>query len=367
MMKFCTACGHELGVGRFCTNCGTPVATDPADSFDDDFRTGTAERIAIASNEPWVAPPPPEAPPEPPSDYRGRFPLFADDAAHGTANHEPTAVRQPFGHTHLAAPRQAEEWPAAPPPPSVPPPPEPAPYAFSWEEPQPQRARLRISPIVAVLLAMVLVVALFGAWMLFFDSTDDSTAQTPNTGEHPSGSKSASTGSSQPPASEDVTAPANPGELANTADPKAPITSPPSKDLLGNLVSFRAANMTDGVTSTAWRMPGSGAGQVLTFRLPTDAVLTQVGLINGYAKIGRDEKGHKTDWYRLNRQITKVTWIFDDGTKVTQDLASTSSLQTIDIDPVRTTVIRLKLETVTKTPPKGRNYTPISEVSLVGG
>jgi len=364
MMKFCTACGHELGAGRFCTNCGTPISKDPETPYDDDFRTGTAERIAIAASEPYVAPPPPEAPTEPPSDYRGRFPLFADDAA--KAEHEPTALRQPFGHTHLAAPRQAEEWPAAPPPPANPPPPEPAPYAFSWEEPQQRRSRPRISPLVAVMLAMVLVVGVFGIWLLTSDSPDDTDQVGINTGESRNSSATPSNDDSQAPA-DDVEPPANPSELASTADPKTPVTSPPSEDLLGNMVSFRAANMTDGVDSTAWRMPGSGAGQVLTFRLPSEAVLTQVGLINGYAKIGRDEKGHKTDWYDRNRKVTQVTWLFDDGTSVTQDLASTTSMQTIDIDPVRTTVIRLKLVTVTNTPPKGRNYTPISEVTLVGG
>ncbi len=25
-MKRCTQCGHLLGLGRFCTNCGAPVA-----------------------------------------------------------------------------------------------------------------------------------------------------------------------------------------------------------------------------------------------------------------------------------------------------------------------------------------------------
>jgi len=358
MMKFCTACGHELGVGRFCTNCGTPIAADPETPFDDDFRTGTAERIAVASDEPWVAPPPPEAPPEPPSDYRGRFPLFADDAK----EHEPTALRQPFGHTHLAAPRQGEEWPAAPPPPPA----DPAPYAYSWEEPQPHRSRRRVSPVVAVLLAMVLAVALFGVWLLTSDSPDDGGDVTANTGETRGTSTSASTPPSQTP-DDDVTPPANPTDLASTADPKAPVTAPPNEDLLGNMVSFRALNMTDGIPSTAWRMPGSGAGQVLTFRLPSEAVITKVGLINGYAKIGRDPKGHKTNWYPLNRQITKVTWLFDDGTSVTQNLASTSKMQSIDIAPVRTTVIWLRLEAVTETPPKGRNYTPISDVTLVGG
>ena len=57
-MSYCTSCGHELGAGRFCTNCGRPVAPPPP--------------------PPSSAPPPPpqagQVPPPPP-----RYPLFADE------------------------------------------------------------------------------------------------------------------------------------------------------------------------------------------------------------------------------------------------------------------------------------------------
>jgi hypothetical protein len=49
-MKFCTNCGHELGVGRFCTHCGHPI----------DRGSDTAERPTVSS-------PPP-----------ARFPMYAE-------------------------------------------------------------------------------------------------------------------------------------------------------------------------------------------------------------------------------------------------------------------------------------------------
>src|SRR4051812_22396444 len=76
----CTVCGHELGVGRFCTNCGAPVAAP-------DWRTDTAERKLGAPPAPLApapvapvapadprTPPAAVAPPPPP-----RYPLFADE------------------------------------------------------------------------------------------------------------------------------------------------------------------------------------------------------------------------------------------------------------------------------------------------
>ena len=52
----CAQCGHELGLGRYCTNCGLPV---------EQWRTDTAERPPVP---PTVAagagvPPPAFAPP----------------------------------------------------------------------------------------------------------------------------------------------------------------------------------------------------------------------------------------------------------------------------------------------------------------
>src|SRR5689334_21024146 len=66
----CAQCGHELGPGRYCTNCGLPV--------EGEWRSDTAERPSVP---PTVvagagAPPPPAFEPPP----QARYPLFADEA-----------------------------------------------------------------------------------------------------------------------------------------------------------------------------------------------------------------------------------------------------------------------------------------------
>ena len=107
-VKHCTHCGHLLGLGRFCTNCGAPVATrdplsDPIDAVRatepsepaetppaESWQDSTAERPAFS---PPPSAPPPQTPPRPapdPSPPRvppvvveppppPRFPLFADE------------------------------------------------------------------------------------------------------------------------------------------------------------------------------------------------------------------------------------------------------------------------------------------------
>ena len=83
-MTVCVRCGHGLGVGRFCTNCGHPVGAPAPDVAADPvtWRTDTAERPAVARH------------PEP-----ARYPLYADEAA-------PAETRS----HHAATPRRTE-WP----------------------------------------------------------------------------------------------------------------------------------------------------------------------------------------------------------------------------------------------------------------
>ena len=57
-MSSCTSCGHQLGVGRFCTSCGAAVDPSTPDGAPastavtprpaaDDWRTDTAERPQV--------------------------------------------------------------------------------------------------------------------------------------------------------------------------------------------------------------------------------------------------------------------------------------------------------------------------------
>jgi hypothetical protein len=138
-------------------------------------------------------------------------------------------------------------------------------------------------------------------------------------------------------------------------------------DFAGHRVSYVAANLVDGRNDTCWRTPGDATGTVLTFRLDQPTKLRRVGLVNGYSKIAYSH-GRAFDWYRGNRRVRSVQWLFDDGSSVTERLHFDRDLQQIPIKPVTTRVVRLRITAVSK-PGKGkaaRNDTAISEVLLLG-
>src|SRR4051794_34903144 len=99
-MSSCTECGHQLGVGRFCTNCGAPVA-------ELDWRTDTAERKLgepVPASDPRT-PPAVVAPPPPP-----RYPLFADELDSWTSSGSTVAAADPAGAVDAAEPPLPEEY-----------------------------------------------------------------------------------------------------------------------------------------------------------------------------------------------------------------------------------------------------------------
>jgi hypothetical protein len=164
--------------------------------------------------------------------------------------------------------------------------------------------------------------------------------------------------------------PKDPGtavEMAVRATARAPETAAPDQDVDGEQVSYDASNMLDGVPETAWRTPGDAAGTSLTFTLPGSAELERVGLINGYAKTSTGDQGRTFDWYLGDRRVNVVVWVFDDGTKVRQRLRDDRSLQMVDVGPVTTHRVVLRLVAVSE-PGDGtasRDFTAVSEVSLL--
>ena len=214
-----------------------------------------------------------------------------------------------------------------------------------------------------VVLAMVV-----GVWMLTRDGDSGDTAADQPTSDAPSASQPAE---SDPPADEDPTSPpapaGNPADLAGDATATGPKPLAPGQDLGGNPVSYPPANMLDDDLATAYRIPGDASGETVVFTMPEEAEISEVGLVNGYAK--KDGGGSRAvDWYPLNRRILKVEWVFDDGTTVAQDLRSEPVLQTIAVDKVRTSTISLRILEVS--PPGAgslsKNVTAISDVLLRG-
>ncbi|RYP85697.1 zinc ribbon domain-containing protein [Nocardioides guangzhouensis] len=335
-MNFCTNCGQQLVVGRFCTHCGAPTGAettpDGRDTAPHDPVQDTAERPA-GSPRPAAASPTrqvPRAPVTPPTAQTGeasRYPLFADE---------------------VDATRQVTPVPPGPPA-------DPTPH----REGGPRRA----VPLAAVLavLALVVVVAL-SVWLLGGGDDEPQNASGDRTSSGPDG-----TGSPK----KDPTTPeqpiGSPDDLAPESTVQGPKPLAPGTDLNGNRVAYPPENMLDDDLATAYRMPGDASGATITFTLPRESVISEVGMVNGYAK--KDSTGGRTvDWYRFNRKILQVEWVFDDGTSIVQRMRTEPVLQTIVVDKVRTRSIQLRINEVSE-PGAGRlrkNVTAISDVLLRG-
>lgn len=255
-MTSCVRCGHELGVGRFCTNCGHPVG-------------------------------------EP----------VPDEAV----------------------------------------------------QPPPDRPRAALPPWLPWVAGVVLVL-LLGAVLASCLGDDEPAPEATDPG-----------GSATKPGGDAATRPARTSDVARFTAVSAPTPASPTTDLDGDLVRYEARQMTDGVPQTCWRMPGDGTGAVIEFRLREATTITRVGLINGYAKVVADGL-RQVDWYPQNRRIASVEWLFDDGTSMIQDLEMRPRMQVVRVDPVTTRTVRLRILGVTPPAdgPLGRDYTPISDVALVG-
>jgi hypothetical protein len=375
-VKHCTQCGHVLGLGRFCTNCGHPVAARHHDPLSDpiepahlepdtlepdalepdtlepddrtpaqddvaaDWRTDTAERtvkpaVATAVDLPSTPDPSPRVPPaatEPPPPPR--FPLFADEVVEaGPAPVDPPPVPAPGALLPWEQEDAEEDW-----------------EEDDWDEEWEGAGRSRTVKIAGAL--VVLTVLVVGAWFLGqVIGGDDGGA------DDPTATDSSSAGSA-------------PGSVDHTAEAsaKAPRTAPPNEDVDGNPTSYDASNMLDGVPETAWRTAGDGSGLKLVFTFPAKTRITQVGLINGYAKEATDGSGKKLDWYEGHRRIESVTWNFGVGPVVRQNLEDDRAVQTVDLEPVEVRKIVLKIVSVTAPGdgPAARDFTAISDVLLAG-
>jgi hypothetical protein len=319
----CASCGERTGEGRFCVRCGQPIPAPHQGGTHRRVVPGgdTAERPAVS------VPPPPPPPFEPASN--ARFPLYADEVAVGP---DDTPVDDDAPAFWEGDPGPDEE-----------PPPRPR---ATW-------------PWWAALVVILVVAALVGGW-LALRATDSTDA--------PGSSSASPSGGTAPGTGDGSTSPSPAGRqrnLATGATALVPAVAPPNQDLGGRVVRYDPRNMFDGVPATAWRMVGDGTGELLTIRLPRQHVVTEVGIINGYAKIVDDGA---TNWYRRNRRLTVVTWSFDDGSIVTQRLSMRPELQTIPVGEERTRTIRLRLVHVSPPLPgrRGRNYTAISEIAVRG-
>lgn len=321
-------CGHRLGAGRSCLTCGQAV--------DRSWGTDTAERPAVPDpTGPTLGAPRPPPPPllRPPG--QPRFPLYADQVGPDPVPSGPPPV-QPPPDGHHREPRRRPAW-------------------LPW-----------------VLVALVLVLtATLGGVLLIAGGDDDparepaaagSATPSPSGTPPPTATPSPSETPTEPPAD-----PGPPENVARFATATVPGTAEPNQDVDGNLVRFEARNMLDDVRTTCWRTPGDASGRTITLTLDGPTTLSRVGLVNGYAKTSEAGSG-TLNWYRGNRRVLAVEWTFDDGTTVSQSLVETRTMQTLDLEPVLTSTVTLRLVDVSSPGAgrSGRDYTAISDLALVG-
>ncbi|TNM45113.1 hypothetical protein FHP29_04705 [Nocardioides albidus] len=333
----CSGCGHELGVGRFCTNCGLPVS-------------GRHPEAAPAASAPVMPPPTGQLPPA------ARYPLYADEPT-GPAG--PAVPAAPAPHPPTLHPPAPVTRPAPVPAPGSPVP--------GSAPPRDRRGTPWLPWVLGI--AVLALVAGIGAFLLVSSGPDDERAAAqgaqptagagPATPDPSTRPRPDSSGTGRP---VEAPAPGDVRDLTSTAGTQVPATAPESRDRKNRPVTYVAANMLDGRPRTAWRMPGDGTGTSIVLDLGEEVVLTEVGLVNGYAKTDG------ADWYHGNRRIRVVQWEFDDGTRITQELGDRRTVQLLPVGPIATTRVVLHLVEVSAPGkgPAGRDFTAISDLRLRG-
>jgi hypothetical protein len=145
---------------------------------------------------------------------------------------------------------------------------------------------------------------------------------------------------------------------------EAPSTSPDGVDGAGRRTTYVAANMLDADPTTAWRMDGDGTGAVLTFTLDQPRPITQLALVNGFAKT---DPATGDDRYIQERRILRVSWFV--GGRGYQQLLTDGvrQLQWISIPRVQTATVQLRIDAVTEPGDPDFDKTAISDVLIAGG
>jgi LysM repeat protein len=157
---------------------------------------------------------------------------------------------------------------------------------------------------------------------------------------------------------------AAPGGAITPRETSAACQAPDSEEADGTPIVFAPGNVLDNNPATAWRCEASAPNKSLTFTFDAPTHLTSLGLIGGYVKV---DPLTEVDRFPQNHRVRQVRWTFDDGTTVTQDLADSRDMQSIDVD-VTTSGVTL---TITATYPPGgelpRDMVPVAEVQFLGG
>ncbi len=153
--------------------------------------------------------------------------------------------------------------------------------------------------------------------------------------------------------------------------PQSPIhvsasgAAPDGVDSAGNITTFGPENVADGNWETAWRVPGNGDGQFLGLSFAGPVRIRQVQIIPGYAKI---DPITTTDRFFQNRRVRRARLVFSDGSSVDATFSDAPTLQAVNLpQPVISSYLQVEvLETTDPGAVDGRDFTPISEIVVIG-
>ncbi len=169
-----------------------------------------------------------------------------------------------------------------------------------------------------------------------------SSPDTPQSGTRPGATASATEGA--PKASSSLPAPGpynGPKAPLRISDASAACTA------RGAHHAYSARNVLDRDPRTAWRCDGRAVGQQLVLSLPHHSEVVSVGLMQGSGK---------------QSALTRVAWIFDNGTRVFQTLSGRGedhTLQQLQIVPMVTDSVKLRILGTAGGPSKGASISTV--------
>jgi hypothetical protein len=219
-----------------------------------------------------------------------------------------------------------------------------------------------VHAVLLAALALVVLIAANGLWIAARHQGDEEKAKDKIVRLRP--------GQALTPASAPLVVGAVP-TLAGATIPRSPqrlipvkvdasATAKPTNDGCGKPTSYDAGFVQDANSTTAWRVEGDGVGQTLSFALGVPTKLTELGLLPGYAKV---DQCTGVDRFPQLRRVVRVRWTFDGNVGTEQTFVDQNVVQSIPVDITTSTV---KLEILESRPGNALDFTPISEVRIVG-
>ena len=219
-----------------------------------------------------------------------------------------------------------------------------------------------VVPAILAGLALALILSAYGLGKLFSSGVSDTDATSPEPADGVVlGEESTTSDAPKKPKGKQQKPYDGEVRTVEVGGADASCTAAPSVDAAGKKVSYAVKKAYDGDTSTAWRCEGSGVGEEVSIDFPEETTVVELGLIPGYAKT---DPVNGADRYAENNRITRVRWVFDDGTVITQKLdgsAENRSMQTMRIPETEASSVTIDIRSSTEGP---RDTVAISEVAI---